>query len=93
MEVWLAPVAGTRVLVPYRISIPTPIGVGVMQATQFVSVAQPPRRRGGSEDPIAAALAAGPSAPSYPQLIHRTAELAIDSSAGGARAVLRIGRL
>ena len=41
MEVWLAPVANTRVLVPYRISIPTPIGVGVMQATQFVSVALP----------------------------------------------------
>jgi hypothetical protein len=41
MEVWLAPVANTRVLVPYRISIPTPIGVGVMQATQFVSVSQP----------------------------------------------------
>ena len=41
MEVWLAPVAGTRVLVPFRVSIPTPIGVGVMQATQFVSVAQP----------------------------------------------------
>jgi hypothetical protein len=41
MEVWLAPVAGTRVLVPFRISIPTPIGTGVMQATQFVSVAQP----------------------------------------------------
>jgi hypothetical protein len=39
MEVWLAPVAGTRVLVPFRVSIPTPIGV--MQATQFVSVAQP----------------------------------------------------
>ena len=41
MEVWLAPVANTRVLVPYRISIPTPIGMGVMQATQFVSVSQP----------------------------------------------------
>jgi hypothetical protein len=41
MEVWLAPVGATRVLVPFRISIPTPIGVGVMQATQFVSVAQP----------------------------------------------------
>jgi len=41
MEVWLAPVANTRVLVPYRVSIPTPIGVGVMQATQFVSVSQP----------------------------------------------------
>jgi len=41
MEVWLAPVANTRVLVPYRVSIPTPIGVGVMQATQFVSTSQP----------------------------------------------------
>lgn len=41
MEVWLAPVAATRVLVPFRVSIPTPIGLGVLQATQFVSVAQP----------------------------------------------------
>jgi hypothetical protein len=39
MEVWLAPVAGTRVLVPFRIAIPTPLGLGVLQATQFVSVA------------------------------------------------------
>jgi hypothetical protein len=39
MEVWLAPVANTRVLVPYRVSIPTPFGMGVMQATQFVSAA------------------------------------------------------
>ena len=43
MEVWLAPVVGTRVLVPFRVSIPTPIGLGVMQATQFISLAQPPR--------------------------------------------------
>src|SRR6185503_13486729 len=41
MEVWFAPIAGTRVLVPFRVSIPTPIGTGVMQATQFISVAQP----------------------------------------------------
>jgi hypothetical protein len=41
MEVWLAPVANTRVLVPYRVSIPTPVGQGVMYATQFVSVPQP----------------------------------------------------
>jgi hypothetical protein len=40
-EVWLAPIAGTRVLVPYRFSLPTPFGVGVLQATQFVSVAHP----------------------------------------------------
>jgi hypothetical protein len=41
IEVWAAPLAGTRLMVPYRVSVPTPIGVGVMQATQFISVAQP----------------------------------------------------
>jgi hypothetical protein len=41
MEVWLAPVASTRVLAPYRLSIPTPLGLGVLQATQFVSVSTP----------------------------------------------------
>jgi hypothetical protein len=35
MEIWLAPVGTTRVLVPFRVSIPTPIGQGVMVATQF----------------------------------------------------------
>jgi hypothetical protein len=41
MEVWLAPIAGTRVLVPYRFSIPTPFGTGVLQATQFNATQQP----------------------------------------------------
>jgi hypothetical protein len=41
IELWLAPIAGTRVMVPYRATVPTPIGVGVLQATQFVSVPQP----------------------------------------------------
>jgi Protein of unknown function (DUF3108) len=41
MEVWLAPIAGTRVLVPYRFSIPTPLGSGVLQATQFNTIQQP----------------------------------------------------
>lgn len=41
MEVWLAPIAGTRVLVPFRAQGPTPIGQAVLQATQFVSVAAP----------------------------------------------------
>jgi hypothetical protein len=43
MEMWLAPIAGTRLLVPYRASIPTPIGLGILQATQFVSIPQPPK--------------------------------------------------
>ena len=38
MEIWLAPIAGTRVLVPFRAQGPTPIGQAVLQATQFVSV-------------------------------------------------------
>ncbi len=41
-EVWLAPISGTRVLVPFRFSMPTPLGTGLLQATAFVSVAQPP---------------------------------------------------
>jgi len=43
MEVWLAPIAGTRFVVPYRLSIPTPLGLGVLEATQFVAIPQPAR--------------------------------------------------
>jgi hypothetical protein len=43
IETWLAPIAGTRLMVPYRVSIPTPIGLGVLQATHFMSVAQSSR--------------------------------------------------
>jgi len=42
VEVWLAPIANTRVLVPFRFSMPTPLGTGLLQAMQFVSSAQPP---------------------------------------------------
>lgn len=41
MEVWLAPVAGTRMLVPFRFSMPTPLGTGVLEATEFVSIPSP----------------------------------------------------
>lgn len=36
MEIWLAPIAGTRVFVPIRAQGPTPIGDAVLEATQFV---------------------------------------------------------
>jgi uncharacterized protein DUF3108 len=36
MEIWLAPLSGTRLMVPYRLSVPTPIGVGILQATRLV---------------------------------------------------------
>jgi hypothetical protein len=35
METWLVPIAGTRVLVPFKVVIPTPIGQGILQATQL----------------------------------------------------------
>jgi hypothetical protein len=41
MEVWFAPIAGTRVLVPFRAEGPSPIGPVVLKATQFVSKAEP----------------------------------------------------
>jgi hypothetical protein len=41
MEIWLAPIAGTRIVVPYRISIPTPLGRGILEATQFIATATP----------------------------------------------------
>lgn len=37
MEIWFAPIAGTRVLAPFKIVIPTPIGTGVIEASKFVS--------------------------------------------------------
>jgi hypothetical protein len=40
MELSLAPIAGTRVLAPYRFSVPTPLGTGMLYADQFISTAQ-----------------------------------------------------
>lgn len=43
MEAWFAPIAGTRVLVPFKVTIPTPLGAGVLEATDFVvSPTSPP---------------------------------------------------
>jgi Protein of unknown function (DUF3108) len=41
MEMWLAPIAGTRLLVPFRFSVPTPLGLGLLQANYFVTQPQP----------------------------------------------------
>ncbi|MGI8524914.1 MAG: DUF3108 domain-containing protein [Pseudolabrys sp.] len=43
MEVWLVPIAGTRVLVPFRFQVPTPIGLAKLEAHQFITTAQPAR--------------------------------------------------
>src|SRR4051812_34001890 len=43
IEVWFAPIAGTRVLVPFRMSVPTPLGKAMLEAVDFVTTATPPR--------------------------------------------------
>jgi hypothetical protein len=43
IEAWLAPIPPTRVVVPFRLIVPTPLGTGILNATQFVTVAQKPR--------------------------------------------------
>jgi Protein of unknown function (DUF3108) len=43
MEVWLAPIAGTRVLVPFKVTVPTPLGTAMLEATEFVTTQTPPR--------------------------------------------------
>jgi hypothetical protein len=43
IEVWFVPVAGTRVLVPFKITVPTPLGVAALEAVDFVTTAVPPR--------------------------------------------------
>ena len=43
IEIAFAPVAGTRILVPFWMKIPTPLGPAVLEATQFITTATPPR--------------------------------------------------
>ena len=43
MEIAFVPIAGTRILVPFRMTIPTPFGPAMLEATSFVTTAAPPR--------------------------------------------------
>ena len=43
METWLVPIGGTRVMVPIRVQVPTPLGLGVMEATNFNVMPRPTR--------------------------------------------------
>ena len=43
IEITFAPVAGTRILVPFRMVIPTPLGIAMLEATQFITQPAPPR--------------------------------------------------
>ena len=38
MEIWFVQIAGTHVLAPFRILVPTPLGTGMIEATEFVTV-------------------------------------------------------
>jgi Protein of unknown function (DUF3108) len=42
IEIAFAPVAGTRILVPFWMKIPTPLGPALLEATQFITQAAPP---------------------------------------------------
>ncbi len=43
IEIAFVPVAGTRILVPFWMRIPTPLGPATLEATQFITQAMPPR--------------------------------------------------
>ncbi|WP_300254424.1 DUF3108 domain-containing protein [Bradyrhizobium sp.] len=43
IEIAFAPVAGTRILVPFWMKVPTPIGPALLEATSFITTPQPPR--------------------------------------------------
>ena len=43
IEIAFAPVAGTRILVPFWMKIPTPLGPARLEATSFITTATPPR--------------------------------------------------
>ena len=40
MEIAFAPIAGTRILVPFRMVIPTPLGTAMLEATEFITQAR-----------------------------------------------------
>jgi hypothetical protein len=46
-EIWLAPLRGTRLLVPYRASISTPMGIGILEATKFALIPSEENAREG----------------------------------------------
>ena len=43
IEIAFAPIAGTRILVPFWMKIPTPLGPAMLEATQFITTPSPPR--------------------------------------------------
>jgi Protein of unknown function (DUF3108) len=42
IEITFVPLPGTRILVPFRMRVPTPLGMATLEATQFVTQVLPP---------------------------------------------------
>jgi hypothetical protein len=49
IEIWLAPIPGTRVMVPYRAQMETPLGLGVVEATHFVTTSSTAQNTKGAK--------------------------------------------
>jgi len=48
IEVWLAPIAGTHLVAPFRVSVPTLFGTAVVEARRFLTSAAPAHVRTGA---------------------------------------------
>ncbi len=46
------PIAGTRVLAPFKVSVPTPLGAAVLEAAQFVTTRRPEGDAGERPDAV-----------------------------------------
>ena len=60
MEIAFVPIAGTRILVPFRMTIPTPFGPAMLEATQFVTIGD---AAAGGEDAVEASDRLAPVSP------------------------------
>jgi hypothetical protein len=47
IEVWLTPIAGTRVMVPFRAQVETPFGLAAVEAVRFVSAPDSSQAKAG----------------------------------------------
>lgn len=60
IEAWLAPIEGTNMLVPWRVSMSTKVGTLIMQATEFTTTAEAATPAGDAPTKQADARAAAP---------------------------------
>ena len=51
IEIWYAPIAGTRVLAAFRLLVPTLLGPALLEATQFTTAVSASRAGTSLPDP------------------------------------------